>query len=210
VSLVILDMGSGNTCKNSIDYAKRMVDAVATADSKKSGHRVVLKWQLELDDVGPNKHLEREVFKAAFEHAQKVGYETTSSVFDIDSLKYLIGNFAVPFVKLACDPEKYWLAKAVPPIIPVFISIAVRENLPIHCNFMHCIPKYPATLAEYEGMFADFMLRASVSDHSPGMELWRKYHPQVWEKHFVLEREESNPDAGPFAITPDQLKEVIG
>lgn len=207
MSLIILDMGSGNTCGNSVDYAKRMIDAVADIDSKKT--QVIFKWQLEDKDPPGQKKLGREVFKAAYEYAGEKGYLTTSSVFDSKSLAYLL-QFPVPFIKLACQPVLYPLAVAIPAKIPVFISVAGRAILPIHCNFLHCIPKYPATLTEYEDAFAEFMLKASVSDHSPGLELWRKYRPQLWEKHFVLERDASNPDAGSFATTPDELREVIG
>lgn len=207
MSLIILDMGSGNTCHNSIDYAKRMIDAVVDIDSKKT--QVIFKWQLESEDPPGQKKLDRDVFKAAYEYAGEKGYLTTSSVFDSKSLAYLL-QFPVPFIKIACQPILYPMALAIPSSIPVFISVAGRAILPIHCNFLHCIPKYPATLAEYEAAFAPHMLNASVSDHTPGLELWRKYKPQLWEKHFIIERDVSNPDSGLFAIDPDQLKEVIG
>jgi sialic acid synthase SpsE len=49
-----------------------------------------------------------------------------------------------------------------------------------------------------------------ISDHTAGLDLYRKYHPSIWEKHLVLERTEGNLDAGPFSITPGELREVIG
>lgn len=208
MSLVILDMGSGNSCKNDVDYAKCMIDTVAAVDSHK--HNVILKWQLEDKDPPGQKRLDRAVFTLAYEYATEKNYLTTSSVFDYKSLAFLLQFPNIPFVKIACDPKLYGMALGIPARIPVFISVAGRAVLPIHCNFLHCVPKYPATLEEYEAMFHPTMLKASVSDHSPGLELWEKYQPQIFEKHLVLEREENNPDAGPFAITPDQLREVIG
>jgi sialic acid synthase SpsE len=94
--------------------------------------------------------------------------------------------------------------------MPVMVSVSGRVILPIHCIFLHCIPKYPAELIEYQANFSEAQLGASVSDHTPGLDLWKRYHPAIWEKHLILERDLTNPDAGPFAITPDQLKEVIG
>jgi sialic acid synthase SpsE len=49
----------------------------------------------------------------------------------------------------------------------------------------------------------------AMSDHTVGLELWNKYHPTVWEKHVCLEHNDTNPDAGAFAITPEELKEVL-
>lgn len=214
MSLIILDMGSGNTCGNSVDYAKKMIDTVAEMDSKK--HRVWLKWQLEERDDGPNKHLDREVFKAAFEYGEGKGYQMTSSVFDVHSLGFLLFSrqpmWELPFIKIACRPDLYYLMGLVPRAIPLFVSVYKVESLPYmsNCQVLYCVPKYPATLAEYEDRFSGKTLEGAVSDHTPGLELWRKYKPQIWEKHFVLERDASNPDAGSFAMTPDQLKEVIG
>lgn len=207
MSLIILDLGSGNTCHNSVDHAKHMIDVVDGMDRRQT--QVIFKWQLEAEDPPGQKKLDRDVFEAAYEYAGEKGYLTTSSVFDSESLAYLL-KFAVPFIKISCQPVLYPMAVAIPASIPVFISVAGRAILPIHCNFLHCVPKYPATLAEYEAAFAEHMLRASVSDHSPRLELWRKYKPQIFEKHIVLERDASNPDAGPFAVTPEELKEVIG
>jgi sialic acid synthase SpsE len=207
VSLIILDMGSGNGQGNDIAYQKKAIDTVADMDSRK--HQVVLKYQLEVKDDPPNKHLDRDVFRAAYNYGSESSYGVTSSVFDESSLDFLLG-FPTPFVKIACRPDLYPLIHRIAPRMPVMVSVAGRVVLPIHCMFLHCIPKYPADMAEYEATFAEGMLKATVSDHVKGLELWNHYHPAVWEKHFVLERDATNPDAGVFSITPDQLKEVIG
>ena len=207
MSLIILDMGSGNGQGNEIAYQKKAIDTIAGMDSKK--HQVILKYQLEIADDPPNKHLDREVFREAYQYGHIKGYDVTSSVFDDSSLDFLLG-FITPFIKIACRPDLYPLIQKIEPRMPVMVSIAGRVILPIHCMFLHCVPKYPADMIQYEGNFAENMLKATVSDHVQGLQLWNKYHPVIWEKHFVLERDANNPDAGVFAITPDQLKEVIG
>ena len=42
-----------------------------------------------------------------------------------------------------------------------------------------------------------------------GLNLWYEQKPAIWEKHFCLERDSGNPDSGPFAVTPNQLKEIL-
>jgi sialic acid synthase SpsE len=204
MSQIILDMGSGNTCRNSIDCAKRMIDAVVSLDSKK--HEVLFKWQLENVDPPGQKKLDPEVFRAAYQYAESKGYQTTSSVFDKESLMFLY-QFRVPFIKIACQPKLYKpIGGLIPRMIPVYMSANPKEEHPIYppAVILCCIPEYPAKLSDYPPG------RQAYSDHTPGLELWNYYHPPIWEKHFVLERTKGNPDSGVFAITPDQLKEVIG
>jgi sialic acid synthase SpsE len=203
---IILDMGSGNTCGNSADYARRMIDAVVSIDKKR--HEVIFKWQLEKDDPPGQKKLEPSVFADAYYYAKERGYKTTASVFDIESLRTLL-NFEVPFIKIACRPDLYWLGGEVPRKIPVYLSSTAKANYVIYMpvQIMICVPEYPAKLEDYPPGFN------SYSDHAPGLQLWNRYppyHPEIWEKHFVLERSPANPDSGTFAITPPELEEVIG
>jgi hypothetical protein len=202
LSQIILDMGSGNTCRNDIVYARRMIDAVKAIDTKK--HQIILKWQLEKEDPPGQKKLDREVFREAYKYGKSQGYLTTSSVFDKESLDFLM-SFRVPFIKIACN-SNYGLMDSIPSGIVLYVSFDPR-NVPtltdIQIKFLVCIPEYPAKLSDYpEGL-------GNYSDHAPGLELWNREHPEIWEKHFVLERDPSNPDSGVFALTPDQLKEIL-
>jgi len=201
MSQIILDMGSGNTCKNSVDYAYKMIDAVAAIDSHK--HEVIFKWQLFKDEP-PNVPLDHLVFGRAYAHAKGLGYKTTSSVFDKESLDFLL-NFDIPFVKIACRPRLYWLIGEMPRKIPVYISWDGKQVAPMGSyTRMFCVPAYPADLKDYrDGELA-------YSDHVKGLKLWNKWHPDIWEKHFILEDDPNNPDCAGHAIKPDLLKEVIG
>jgi hypothetical protein len=208
MSQIILDLGSGNTCRNSVDYAEKMIDTVAAIDSHK--HEIIFKWQLFLNEP-PNIPLDHLVFARAYKHAKALGYKTTSSVFDKPSLDFLL-NFDIPFVKIACRPSTYWLIGEVPRKIPVYVSCDIREEeLPDfgenggNWTMLSCVPKYPASLEDYRGY------HPWVSDHVEGLALWRDYPEwRAWEKHFILEDDPTNPDAAGHAIKPDLLKEVIG
>ena len=200
--VIILDMGSGNTCHNDRRIVERMIREIAQFYTDKV---VVLKWQL-FKDAPPNIPLDHECFRYAYDLAWKLGYTTTSSVFDLDSMRFLM-QFDVPFVKIACRPDLYELAQYSTK--PVYVSTAQSGlNLPGEVH-LACVRKYPASLAEYEKAFTpQDLLR--VSDHTVGWDLYYKYRPEIIEKHYVHERVPDNPDAGPFAVTPDQLGEVLG
>jgi sialic acid synthase SpsE len=208
MSCIILDMGSGNTCHNEMLYAEKMIDTVAKMDSHK--HKIIYKYQLWDQPQGKNEKLQWTLFNWLYNYAGKLGYKVTSSVFDIKSLKYLL-TFDIPFVKLANRHDLWWLLGEVPRRIPVYIS-----NYPTDCGFMEsgivtsfaCVSKYPASLWEYE-LIPNLRYFEGISDHTAGLELYRKYSPLIWEKHYVLEHDESNLDGGAFAITPDELAEVI-
>jgi len=202
VSTFILDMGSGNTCQNDFSVIKHMIDLVDSVDSAR--HEVILKWQL-FKEALPNIPLTHEAFDFAYRYAQRFGFETTSSVFDRDSMRFLMG-YDVPFVKIACRPELYGLAQYS--TVPVYVSTAGSlVDIP-NATVMACVPKYPATIQDYESHFTVEELQI-VSDHTIGWKLYEKYQPTIIEKHFVHERNKSNPDAGFFAVTPEQLELVL-
>ena len=215
MSQIILDMGSGNsnpTYGDGIDA----INAVKEIDSHK--HEVIFKYQLWSEDnpQGENRWLTWRIFMNLRDYAVTMGYKVTSSVFDYAALQYLLTfdkeKHRLPFIKLANRPDTWYLLGDIPRRIPVYIS-----NYLYSCGFresgivtsMACVSKYPASLKEYE-MIPNLHHYQAISDHTVGLELWDKYHPPVWEKHFVLTHNDTNPDAGPFAITPEELKEVIG
>jgi len=203
-------MGSGNsntTYGRGID----MINAVKAIDSHK--HEVIFKYQLwsKENPQGENRRLSWQIFMNLYNYATAIGYKVTSSVFDYEALVFLL-TYKVPFIKLANRPETWGLLGDIPRRIPVYISNYLYE-----CGFresglvipMAVVSKYPATLREYE-MIPNLGQYKAISDHTPGWELWDKYHPSVLEKHFVLERGGDNPDAGSFATVPEELKEIIG
>lgn len=201
--MIILDFGSGNSYQNSLSIVDEMLDRLEENDRRR--HEVVIKWQL-FQNAPPNIPLDYEVFEYAYEYANVKGYQTTASVFDEASLEFL-KMFDVPFIKIAARPELYRL---VDETVPYIISVPPRyEEIPNGCQYMRCVPKYTATVEEYERNFTSEQLKQGISDHTEGFRLYHKYRPQIYEKHYVLERGGDNPDAGSFACVPEELVRIL-
>jgi sialic acid synthase SpsE len=221
MSQFIIEMGSANEHHNDIGYLRDMIDAVIDCDSGK--HEVIFKHQLFIS-APPNEPLDWSTFGWAYGYAWNKGYQTTASVFDVMSAHFL-ARFGVPFVKIACRPELYGLMKdpyflkgwaKAPPFI-VSVSGKQLSEPPRGTRLLACIPDYPAFIEDYEDAFDSkpnlcdgfVPLCGGISDHTSGWELYRQVNPTRIEKHFCLKRSPDNPDSGPFAVTPDELREVL-
>ena len=205
MSQFIIEMGSGNTCKNDVGKVREMIDAVVSVDSGK--HEVIFKHQLFKDEP-PNKPLAREVFAWAYAYARGLGYQTTASVFDIESLSFL-DLFDVPFIKIACRPKLYYLADLTENrCVASFYEQGVA-SVEEEAGWLACVPWYPAEIRDYEDKHSPLALGEGISDHTVGWKLYKRYNPARIEKHFCLKHDKKNPDAGPFAVTPDELAEVL-
>jgi sialic acid synthase SpsE len=216
MSKIILDFGSGNTCKNDLSIAKQMIDELKSIDTSK--HEIIIKWQL-FEKAGSNIPLCCNVFIQAHIHAASLGYKTTASVFDKKSLEFLL-QFDIPFIKIANRRDLDWLIGEVPRKIPVYVSVGsmpegetLLYGYPNYINqnrdvALFCVSQYPASIEEYERRFSKGSLKYAISDHTIGLELFKKYQPRIWEKHYKLS-DSTGLDAGPFAITPEELREVL-
>ena len=218
MAMIILDFGSANTCRNDKYYAKRMLDELKAVDTGK--HEIIIKWQF-FKEAGDNIPLDREIFRQAYEYAAELGYKTTSSVFDKESLDFLL-RFDVPFVKLANRRELDWLIGKIPREIPAYVSFGelcgelMTESYNEEFIALACISKYPATINDYEEKFTctsggycyERIFLKHVSDHTTDFDLWRKYQPKIIEWHYGLP-DSTGLDAGPFMRTPEMLREVL-
>ena len=224
--MIILDI-SANTHKNSMSYVKRMIDELVKVDSRK--HEVVIKHQL-FTEAGENIPLQLSVFDFAYWYAEQQGYQTTASVFDLDSLRFLL-TYDIPFVKIANRPDLYWLAGEVPRNIPVYASFSGMDSL-LSSELsgkdiipLWCVSKYPATMSDYEniiggGLFNNDVscLRDSgspvfdrypfISDHTTNFTLYHKYNPDIYECHYKL-ADSTGLDAGSFSRTAEQMAEIL-
>lgn len=211
--MIILDFGSGNTCRNDFDYAKRMIDELAEVDKKR---QCVIKWQLFLS-AGNNIPLDPEVFKYAHRYAAALGFATTASVFDLESLFYLI-QFKVPFIKIANNSKYYPLIDNIPPQMPVVVSRGIgrdvprrkRKDAPISPILwpLCCVSEYPAKMSDYVLSFEPKELLMGISDHTTSWALYKKVRPTIYECHYKLEDSEGL-DSGEFARTPKMLSEIL-
>jgi sialic acid synthase SpsE len=213
---IILDFGSGNTCRNDWQYVKRMLDELKAVDTGK--HEIIIKHQLFLQ-AGENIPLDRKIFEAAYIYAEQLGYKTTASVFDKESLDFLL-QFDVPFVKIANRRELDWLIGEVPRRVPILVSldkkaegeyalyIRLTGEISQFDRYLCCVSNYPAKIKDYERTFKFWDLQQGISDHTTDFELWEKCQPKIIEWHYKLE-DSTGLDAGPFARTPTQLAEVL-
>jgi sialic acid synthase SpsE len=201
---IILDCGSGNTCSNDLSCVMQMIDSVPKLD----GPEIILKWQL-FKEAGENIPLERGIFDFAYAYGRARGFKTTASVFDFDSLYFLL-QYGIPFVKIANNRQLDYLTGFVPRNIPIYLSWDGTDEpiYPFIDELLSCESKYPATIADYYTHFSTCELEDAVSDHTVGTELYRRYQPRIWEKHFKLP-DSAGLDAGPFAITPAELEELL-
>lgn len=205
---LVLDIGSGATLPDG-KACRRFVDAVKGSDKD-----VVLKAQL-FTDIPPNKPLDHEVFDELFIYGLEQDVAVTASVFDSESLHFLLAHQELPFVKIACRPDLYHLGVAVPRSIPVYASYDVRtleaDSVPKHFDIrLACVPEYPAPYRDY----SRWVRWSSLSDHTKGLELfeemvWDIDELVVWEKHLCDSRDPANPDSGPFALQIHELDKIL-
>lgn len=216
MSEIILDY-SANTFRNDKALIKRAIDEIKAVDTGK--HSIVFKTQL-FANCPPNTPCTHESFEYMYEYGNSQGYKVTSSVFDKESLDYLL-KFDVPFIKIANRPDLYWLLHETPRKIRIYVSTDKQSavNRPINLGhdeynteILYCISKYPALIEDYENQFNLHFLgktyKKSISDHTIGLDLYKKHEPKIWEKHLRLS-DSTGLDAGSFAITPQELSEIL-
>ena len=210
---MILDFGSGNTCKNDEDYIAEMIDGLCLVDKTPESRKPIIKWQL-FEEAGNNVPMTRDAFEFAYKYALRLRLKTTASVFDEASLKLLL-EYDVPFIKIANRPDLYDLIKKIPRGIPVVVSANDPSHYMYHiCTktssdiVLGCVSEYPAKIEDYEKAFSPETLTAGISDHTVGWELYKKYQPWNYECHYKLS-DSTGLDAGDFARTPEDLREVL-
>lgn len=203
---IILDFGSGNTCRNDLGIIRKMYNGLKLIDRLR--HNVIVKWQL-FEKAGDNLPLGWAAFDYAYTYGRNLGYAVTASAFDLPSLKFLL-QYDIPFVKLANNKGVYHLAGGVPRNILILKSVSSPEEIdvPEHNTIkLACVSEYPATTEQYIKTFGDRRLKG-ISDHSSNFNLFRYYEPDIIEWHYKLE-DSTGLDAGPFARTPAQLTEIL-
>jgi len=203
---IILDY-SANTFKNDKKLIKRGIDEIKKIDSGK--HEIIFKAQLFIK-AGDNIPCTHESFEYLYEYGNSQGYKVTASVFDKESLDYLL-RFNVPFVKIANRSDLYWLAGEIKRKTPVYVSIKspVMSDRPKLCDVvMACVSQYPATIEQYKDSFGGAIWWPNISDHTENWDLYNLAKPSVYECHYKL-NDSTGLDAGSFSRTPEQLKEIL-
>lgn len=212
----ILDFGSGNTCRNSTDLITEMIDQfwLIIKESDGPSPDFVVKWQL-FRSAGVNVPMTLDSFRHAHEYGTGRGFITTASVFDEWSLRALL-EFEVKLVKLANNADLWKLIPLIPEDVQIVISVGSEEDkhrllvgYPDRAfKFLACVSDYPAKARDYRSRFLTKTLVSGISDHTQTWALVKRFTPDWYECHYKLENSKGL-DAGPFARTPKQLKELF-
>ncbi|MFW9969297.1 MAG: N-acetylneuraminate synthase family protein [Candidatus Odinarchaeota archaeon] len=211
MATIALDI-SANTHKNNWNYLKKMLDELKKVDTGK--HEIIIKHQLFIK-AGNNIPLNHEIFIRAYNYAKKLGYKTTSSVFDKYSLDFLM-SFDIPFVKIANNRDLDWLIGEIPRKMPICVSFGSNQEIAC-CNLgnvqkLLCVSKYPCNIEDYNNTFfgMNYLVDSGygLSDHTTNWDLFNEFNPDFIEVHYKL-KNSTGLDAGEFARTPKQLSEVL-
>lgn len=216
IKTIFLDFGSGETCRNELNIAQRMLDDLSNIRYNKKFFRVIVKWQLFHKAPPPFYPwpLKLGVFDFVFEYAKEKGFETIASVYDEESLYNLIDRFNVPFVKI--DSEAYYhLIDLVPRNIPVLINVKdMKISKELRLAYGNSIiPIYglynrrPANHFEYESLFGG-NLSYSIVDNCVDTSLFTEYQPLFYERAYAL-NDSVGLDTGAFASTSKQLEKML-
>ena len=210
----ILEMQDGMMCQNNTRVVKAMIDSVIKYRPEKT--ELIFKWQLykKIDNGLEMIPLAQKVFDFAFKYAHGLGFKTTASVFDLDSLLFL-SQYNPPFIKIACKTDKYewrkglWEMAMRMPYNRYFMSVKSEDDYTRvfpYATPLCCVPNYPATQKEYFQNFGD-LLKFSISDHTKGMDFYREYYPSIFEKHFYLPGLDSYDKD--WAMTPEDMRWIL-
>jgi hypothetical protein len=201
---VILDI-SANTHKNDIRYYMKMMRELRAIDNGK--HEIIIKGQLFIK-AGDNIPQSLKMFNQMMSNSDP--HKVTASVFELQNLQWLLHWYAndIPFIKIANNRALDWLIGEIPRKIHVYRSVGTPDECIWDKGITNiaCVSKYPATIDEYK---KEWNCADTLSDHTVGLELIKHYKPKIYECHFVLEHGQNNLDGGPWAKTPEQLREIL-
>ena len=208
MALIIIDCGSGETCRNDKSIVRKLIDSLSSVDQH--NHEVIIKWQLwSAEGISPALRLDWDIFDYAYVYADDEGYQTTASVFDIKSYDFLV-DYEIPFVKIACRPWVY-------PLIDTYDNWIVTVDHPHtgsmlttlynNVRIMYGMDEYTVAPEDYIMRFGH-ALSVGISDHTPGVDLFNIYQPAIYEKHFKLE-DSIGLDSGPHAVTAEVLSTIL-
>lgn len=212
--MIILDVGEGTVLRTASD-----VDAVIAAIARSVDEtgfpreQLIAKPQLFTWEP-PNRPINPSRFRYLFEKCHRYGMPCTASVFDKSSVDHLLKYSPLPFVKIANRSYLRRLAILVPRGVPVYASYSMDPADETEYDkyvdyWMACVSNYPAEAGDYDRFRLSPNVRPlGISDHTIGLDLYRKYRPDIYEKHFGL-KGAKGPSLGPWSIDEDGLVELL-
>ncbi len=160
--------------------------------------------------------LSRDDIHRLAEECKKLNIEFLVSVFDVERIGWL-EEVGVKRYKLASrsinDKELINHLCRTGKSLLVSLGMWQKEgfpeiNTPAKVDFLYCIAKYPAPLAEVKLKRVDFVVYAGLSDHTNGMSTAMcalARGARIIEKHFTLDKNMYGPDHA-SSMMPNELK----
>jgi len=216
---VILDIGEGAALNPATE--RQIGELITAVDEvlQETGfprEKLTLKPQL-FENEPPNTPLMSKTFDLLHKLASQREIGVTASVFDEPSLQTLL-DYPIPFVKIANRQYLRALKAGIPRGIRVVTSVGgggfdaeggCRYRYGENEDLLCCVSEYPATMEGYREAFPGIALWYwGMSDHTVGLDLWRKYRPTLYERHFAVDWMKG-PSVGPWSIGVDELREIL-
>ena len=148
-------------------------------------------------------------------YCKEVQIEFMASAFDLERLGWL-EEVGVKRHKIAyrMNRDKKYLRDVLKTKKTILMSCDFRTLLPFRRNIrrLYCVPKYPTEFSKLKLERVNFPLGfKGFSDHTVGIEasmIAMVRGAEIIEKHFCLERDNSNPDMV-CSIEPQELKQLV-
>jgi len=225
---IILDLGAGNNTKNDPSIIKKMIDEIYLLQHQ-TKKKILIKFQL-FENIKNLIALNKKLYCFAYYYAQTLGLSVFASIFDKNSLHFLETFFIdTPlkprehfYIKIACRKHLYRLIKYISENVTIFVSVdscetrdRLKKMYPNHkLIFLYCVSSYPAFDIEYEGRFQGLddsgNLNYSISDHTVGLGMFKRFEPLFWEKHFILDKDDcTDPFGCDFCITAKEMELIL-
>lgn len=225
----------GSNFNQSLDTAKRLIDAAASAGAN------AVKFQLfRADILYPNKAGLYELFKSIElnvnwlpqikEHSDSVGIHFTASAFDFDSISAL-ENVNVPFHKIASSettnlPLLHSVVRTGKPVmistgmcdmvdveeaVKVSRALGNEKIILMQCGSMYPLPSKFACLRVLDTFSRRFGGMLGFSDHTEGFIAAATavgLGATIFEKHITLDKQSEGPDHS-YAMEPQEFTEYV-
>ncbi len=137
---------------------------------------------------------------------------------------YYLSNFiphGVP-IYMSIDTRKYQSVNSLNQEIEILVKrrkMILLDHEIDSDKFLLCVPEYPCKESDYQFN----LFNRSISDHTEGLKLFDRWENDnafvdeltrnqskcCFEMHYILDRDQSNPDAGPFAKTISELSLIL-
>lgn len=185
-----------------VNHNRDLSTALKLCDVAKERGASVVKTQLQEND--PYTLAAAEV-KRVYEHCESIGIPFACTAFDENSLRFLLDNTKLEFIKIASGQPVETLGKHLRVIMSTggMTIDEIRDKAPPFAALLHCVSEYPTPI-ERANLRHITMLRECFPNHEIGLSdhsgnplipaLAVALGASVIECHLTLDRDQEGPD----------------